>query len=87
MSILCSGSAVVFWLLILVASSTWSQVHPAYDLVRDATGRVLDVVIAAGAYVDEDPERYRLLNESDRKQLSDQLDRFTGTMRGSLVHL
>ena len=116
MSLLCSRGAPVFWLLALVASPAWSQVHPAYDLVQDTTIRVMDVVNAAEAYADKDPERYygqiealldplidfrgfarkvmgpyasseryRSLNESGRKQLRDQLDRFTDTMRGSLV--
>jgi phospholipid transport system substrate-binding protein len=30
----------------------------AHTLVEEATGQVMDVVIAADAYVDEDPERY-----------------------------
>ncbi|NQX87895.1 MAG: ABC transporter substrate-binding protein [Halioglobus sp.] len=51
-------SANVVWLLLLVAMPLSSQEHPAYDLVQDTTARVMEVVLVAEDYVDEEPERY-----------------------------
>jgi len=45
-------------LLTLAAAPVPADVHPAYQLIQDTTVRVMDVVTAADAYVDEDPERY-----------------------------
>jgi phospholipid transport system substrate-binding protein len=48
-----------FWLLVaLVSVPASAQQHPAYDLVEATTTEVMDVVGAAKAYVDTDPERY-----------------------------
>jgi phospholipid transport system substrate-binding protein len=35
-----------------------AQQHSAYELVQDTTTKVMDVVVAADAYVDADAERY-----------------------------
>jgi phospholipid transport system substrate-binding protein len=110
------GSEAIIWLLAVFASPAWSQEHRAYDLIKDTTDRVMQVVTAAQKYADEDPERYyeqiqalldplidfrgfarkvmgpyasseryRSLDEPGRKQLREQLDHFTATMRASLV--
>jgi phospholipid transport system substrate-binding protein len=109
--------AIIFSLLVLVVTVQVSaQDQAAYDLVQDTTARVMDVVVAADEYVDNDPERYyqqiqvlldplidfrgfarkvmgpyasseryRSLDEDGRQHLREQLDRFTGAMRSSLV--
>lgn len=47
------------WLLAICASAqVVAQEHEAYTLVQDTTNKVMDVVVAADAYVDSDPERY-----------------------------
>jgi phospholipid transport system substrate-binding protein len=110
-------SAIVLWLLLsVVAMPALAVDHPAHALVQDTTVQVMDVVIAADEYVDEDPERYyaqiqdlldplidfrgfarkvmgpygsseryRSLDDAGREQLRGQLDRFTESMRSSLV--
>jgi phospholipid transport system substrate-binding protein len=104
----------------LLASSVMAQPGEldtaAYDLVETTTVQVMEVVTAAEAYVEDEPERYydqvqglldplidyrgfarqvmgpyasskryRSLDEAGRKQLREQLDRFTQVMRLSLV--
>lgn len=51
--------AIIAWLLVSMASVQASAQHDAaYDLVQSTTGRVMDVVVAADAYAESDPERY-----------------------------
>jgi phospholipid transport system substrate-binding protein len=104
----------------LLASSVMAQPGEpdtaAYDLVEATTVQVMEVVLAAEEYVENEPERYydqvqglldplidyrgftrqvmgpyasskryRSLDEAGRKQLREQLDRFTQVMRLSLV--
>jgi phospholipid transport system substrate-binding protein len=104
----------------LLASSVMAQPGApdtaAYDLVEATTVQVMEVVLAAEEYVENEPERYydqvqglldplidyrgftrqvmgpyasskryRSLDEAGRKQLREQLDRFTQVMRLSLV--
>lgn len=109
-------AVVVGLLLSIAAMPGLAEVHPAYTLVDDTTVQVMDVVVGAEEYVDDDPERYyaqvqslldplidfrgfarkvmgpyassdryRSLDEAGRQQLRDQLDRFTESMRSSLV--
>lgn len=111
-------AVVVAWLMLSMANAVLAQAedHPAYTLVQDTTVQVMDVVMVADEYVDEDPERYyqqiqtlldplidfrgfarkvmgpygsseryRSLDEAGREQLRGQLDRFTESMRSSLV--
>jgi phospholipid transport system substrate-binding protein len=60
--------ATIFGLLAsLIPVQVLAQDHVAYDLVQDATVRVMDVVVAADAYVEADPERYY-------RQIQDLLD-------------
>ena len=96
----------------LLAASVMAQPSAqdtaAYDLVEATTVRVMEVVLAAEEYVEDEPERYydqvqglldplvdyrgftrqvmgpyasskryRSLDEAGRKQLREQLDRFT----------
>lgn len=107
----------VMWLFFsFVAVPSLAEDHPAYELVHETTVQVMDIVMVADEYVDEDPERYysqvqalldplvdfrgfarkvmgpyasskryRSLDEADRVQLTGQLDRFTESMRSSLV--
>ena len=107
--------AVVFGVLAMAMPAV-AENHPAFDLVETTTEQVMEVVVAADEYVDEDPERYyeqvqvlldplldyrgfarkvmgpyassdryRSLDEAGRAQLREQLDRFTESMRSSLV--
>jgi phospholipid transport system substrate-binding protein len=104
----------------LLAASVMAQPEvqstAAYDLVEATTVQVMEVVLAAEEYVEDEPERYydqvqalldplidyrgfsrqvmgpyasskryRSLDEAERKQLREQLDRFTEVMRLSLV--
>ncbi len=104
----------------LLAASVMAQPEvqdtAAYDLVEATTVQVMEVVLAAEEYVEDEPERYydqvqglldplidyrgftrqvmgpyasskryRSLDEAGRKQLREQLDRFTQVMRLSLV--
>lgn len=104
----------------LLASSVMAQPDEpdsaVYALVESTTEQVMEVVTAAEAYVEDEPERYydqvqglldplidyrgfarqvmgpyasskryRSLDEAGRKQLREQLDRFTQVMRLSLV--
>jgi len=60
--------AVLVWLLAATASAgVAAQEHAAYDLVEKTTRKVMDVVEAADAYVETDPERYY-------RQIQDLLD-------------
>ncbi|MDX1733353.1 MAG: ABC transporter substrate-binding protein [Halioglobus sp.] len=53
------AAACLAWVLPGVASTEKSgDYNSAYQLVESTTARVMDVVMAADAYVDEDPERY-----------------------------
>lgn len=55
-------------LLVLMSSvPVLAQEHEAFQLVQDTTGQVMDVVVAAAAYADTDPERYY-------RQIQDLLD-------------
>jgi phospholipid transport system substrate-binding protein len=59
---------VGMWLLVAMASAqAGTQNHSAYDLVQNTTAQVMEVVGAANAYVDTDPERYY-------RQIQDLLD-------------
>lgn len=108
--------AAVIGLLATIAIPALAESHPAYELVDETTERVMEVVVVADEYVDEDPERYygqiqvlldplidfrgfarkvmgpyassaryRSLDEAGQAQLRAQLDRFTESMRSSLV--
>ena len=64
----CKAGVVFGWLLASVASAqVWSEDHVAYDLVQNTTEQVMDVVVAADAYAEADPERYY-------RQIQDLLD-------------
>ena len=60
MSIRSLKLGVIVALLLAASGSVQAvaQNHAAYDLVQDTTTQVMDVVEAANAYADEDPERY-----------------------------
>ena len=58
----------------------YRQIQDLLDPLIDFRGFARKVM---GPYASS--ERYRSLDESGRQQLRDQLDRFTGVMRGSLV--
>lgn len=60
MSIRSLKLGVIVALLLAASGSVQAvaQNHAAYDLVQDTTEQVMDVVEAANAYADEDPERY-----------------------------
>jgi phospholipid transport system substrate-binding protein len=52
-------AAVGIGLLVTLGSAqASSESHSAYDLVQNTTAQVMEVVGAANAYVDSDPERY-----------------------------
>lgn len=61
------GTTILWLLASLTSVQVLAQNHVAYDLVQDATVRVMDVVVAADAYVEADPERYY-------RQIQDLLD-------------
>jgi|TARA_B110000503_G_scaffold13903_1_gene18914 phospholipid transport system substrate-binding protein len=51
--------AITAWLLAsLVSVQALAQDHAAYSLVQNTTSKVMDVVVAADAYAETDPERY-----------------------------
>lgn len=53
------AGAIIAWLLVSMASMQASAQHDAaYDLVQDTTTKVMEVVAAADAYAESDPERY-----------------------------
>lgn len=61
------GTTILWLLASFTPVQVLAQDHVAYDLVQDATVRVMDVVVAADAYVEADPERYY-------RQIQDLLD-------------
>ena len=60
MSIRSLRVGVIIALLLAATGSVraLAQNHAAYDLVQDTTAQVMDVVEAANAYAEDDPERY-----------------------------
>jgi phospholipid transport system substrate-binding protein len=63
-----TGAIIPLWLLaVLVSVHTQAQAKSAYELVQNTTEQVMDVVVAADEYVDEEPERYY-------RQIQDLLD-------------
>ncbi|MCB1688169.1 MAG: ABC transporter substrate-binding protein [Halioglobus sp.] len=48
----------VLWLATAGSVQAFAQVEAAYDLVQKTTKEVMDVVVAAEAYAETDPERY-----------------------------
>jgi phospholipid transport system substrate-binding protein len=62
------AGVIVGWMLAVCASvQVRAQDHEAYALVQDITTKVMDVVVAADAYAETDPERYY-------RQIQDLLD-------------
>ncbi|MEZ5573642.1 MAG: ABC transporter substrate-binding protein [Halioglobus sp.] len=69
---------MLVWLLTASASmGLHAQEHAAYNLVESTTRQVMDVVVAAEAYVETDPERYY----SQIQDLLDPLIDFRGFAR------